>query len=190
MWTKFSAFLGIAIGLYLIVFRRSFIAKAFQKQIRISTKRNKESLAQLREEGLEGLVYKSAEVSVLIIGVIIILMQIPSFYPQSQKYVFNFLLFGFTTFVAVMCAIVVEFTLLRKFLFKSLDEYNQDETIHKKNIQNSERRKEICDKNVEKAHVPVLNVLQRRRAIICFVVLFSLFLFCFLSIVIVTKGRA
>ena len=194
MWNiadKSGEILGLVIGCGLIVFRKRFSRLLIQKQLEErETLEINEDLQQIKEMKLEGFLQKGPEIMALVIGICILILNLPRlFLPQNQggeyfRYVL--LLIAASPFAAGL-AILVEYTLMFRFLWRKVHRYAQAQypDWHSR-VNSSFGADKVNAVRAGPTDDPVLRTLQKRAGIyslVCFVALFVIFLFALYVIV-------
>jgi len=193
-YTQLSAVLGFVMGLCFI-FLRHRISRYIVRTTKKSLKGKEfELFKQLKKNKLEGKTSKFIEFQMVFMGAIIILMYIPTFFPQSRRVIYIIVEFFVFSFFSIAASALIMGTLLRGFLFKETERYNcERETLQ---MFTHNRRTENCPEkhNIEaesrQQKDPTLQALQKKeliKAIICFVILYIIFLSSFFTLVSVVK---
>ncbi|MHC4216684.1 MAG: hypothetical protein ACYSWP_25345 [Planctomycetota bacterium] len=191
MWLKLSAIFGILMGLYWILFRRRYSKRALNKVNDESKKESDTGLfKRLKKMRLEGILANFIEFQVTYFGICLILMYIPTFFPQLRHVVNIILKFLFFSYFSVCFAALIMMTLLRRFLFKDTDRYTLKRDAlkiftQKGRIGNFYEKPASDDESGQDAD-PTLRALNKKLAIkatICFILLYTTFLFLFFKIV-------
>ncbi len=192
MYVKISAIIGVITGLCLIIFRHSFSKSILRGQIDKSKKeKNIENFKRLKEMRLDGFLSRFLGIQVAFIGTVLVLMYIPTFFPQSRRVIYTIVEFLVFSVFSVGGAGLILGTLLRRFLFGKIEKYMHEKQALQVFTSNGSVRNfpEICGSNAEngeKIEDPILKALQKKsaiKAIICFVILYLIFLSSFFILV-------
>lgn len=192
MWDKLSAILELAIGIYLIFFRKNFANITIQKQLEeIKTPKALEHQRQLKAMNGEGILHKVLEIMAIVIGVGLVLLSISGFFPQAKKYVAYVLGLFALSFFAAGAAALVEFLLLFRFLWRKVRKYTLDRYPDWHcSVQNSSGSDKFSAIRSGPTDEPVLRALEKKaiiHSIVCFIPLFAFFLLVFYTIYRVTS---
>lgn len=192
MWDKLSAILELAIGIYLIFFRKNFANITIEKQLKErKTPKSLEYQRQLKEMKGEGMLHIGIEVMSIVVGTGFVLLSISDFFPQTNKYVTYLLGLFALSFFAAGAAALVEFLLLFRFLWRKVRKYTLDRYpdwhCSVKNSSGSDKLNTIRSGPTDD---PVLRALEKKAiiySIVCFIPLFAFFLLAFYTIYRVTS---
>lgn len=193
MWSKPGAIIGLVIGCCMIIFRKRYTGLIIRKQLEErATPKTRKYRRQLKEMQFEGILHKVTEIMAIVVGVGFILLSIPEFFPQTEKYVRYFIGFFMLSFFAAGAAAFVEFTFISNFLLRNVRKYTRERYGDwYQSVQNSSGSDKLnALRNGEPEEDPALHVLRKKAAIytvVCFVTLFVIFLLAFYTIFRVTS---
>ena len=192
MRDKIGAILGLVIGIYLIIDRKSFANTIIRKQLEENTTpKTLEYQRQLKAMNGEGMLHKVIEVMSIVVGTGFLLLSISDFFPQTNKYVTYLIGLFALSFFAAGAATLVEFLLLFRFLWRKVRKYNLDHYPNwYRSVQNSSGSDKLSSVRSGPTDDPVLRALEKKAiiySIVCFIPLFAFFLLAFYTIYRVTS---
>lgn len=191
-WGKFSAIIGLVIGVYLIFFRKSFANITIRKQLEErKTPKALEYKRQLKAIKGEGILHKVIEGMSIVVGTVFLLLSISEIFPQTNKYVTYIIGLLYLSFFSAIAAALVEFLLLFRFLWRKVRKYTLDRYPDWHcSVQKSSGTDKLSAIRDGPTRDPVLRALEKKAiiySIICFIPLFAFFMLTFYTIYRVTS---
>ena len=191
-WDKFGSFISLVIGVFLVFFRKNFVNMVIKKQLKErKTPKALEYQQQLKAVRGEGILHKILEIMAIVVGTGFLLFSISEIFPQTNKYVTYIIGLFALSFFAAAAAVLVEFFLLFRFLWRKVRKYTLDRYPDWHwSIQKSSGTDKLKAINNGPTNDPVLRALEKKAiiySIVCFIPLFAFFMLAFYTIYRVTS---
>lgn len=189
MWDRLGGIVGLLIGTCCILFRKSisrlFIRKQIEEGASQRAKKTKESFQKLKEMKLEGILRKGLEIISIAFGVLLVLMSISEFFPQTGNYIGYFIAYFLLAFFAACVAGLIELKFIAPFLMRDIRKYTQERDNWPWIVKHSSGSDSPHAMNTGPTDDSMFRSLQRKFLIylvVSFVVLFVIFLSAFCTI--------
>jgi len=182
MQDKLVQIFGILLGVCLIIFRKKLFRLLIKKQLEEKpTQKKTEYLNQIKEMKFEGVLQKGLEILAIILGSFLVIFNtIKLFFPALDRYALYLLrIFAISPFAAGL-AILVEYILIFRFLWRKVHKYTQAQYPDwYSSVQNSSGSDKVNAVGAGPTDDPALLMLQKRAGIntlVIFVALFIIFI--------------
>jgi len=139
----------------------------------------------LKEMKLEGILRKGLEIISIAFGVLLVLMSISEFFPQTGNYIGYFIAYFLLAFFAACVTGLIELRFIAPFLMRGICKYTQERESLSWTVQHSSGSDGPHAMNTGPTDDSMLRSLQRKFLIylvVSFVVLFAIFLSAFWTI--------